>query len=151
MKLFKALKLKKKLIGEITKLKEQIKEKNSYIVGSLNSEKFDVNELYSELQIKLDGLVSLKFAINEANREIQSKIFVLSEQKALLSFWNEVSVVEGMQQLGYSDTIREYKVQVDEQKRNEMVKEFQKKIDALQEELDIFNYNTEIPWDSLTE
>ena len=30
--------------------------------------------------------------------------------------------------------------------RNQIVKEFQKKVDALQEELDTFNYTTEIPW-----
>ena len=49
MKLYKALKLKKKLIGEITKLKQMIKDKNSYMTGSLNGEKFDVPALYAEL------------------------------------------------------------------------------------------------------
>ena len=146
MKLYKALKLRKGLVGEITKLKQQIKEKNSYLIGSLNGEKFDVNKLYSELQEKINNLVGLKFAINEANSEIQSKIYVLSENKALIAFWNEVSVVEGMESKGYSDTLREYKVQVDESLRNEMVKALQTKVDALQEEIDKYNYTTDIPW-----
>jgi hypothetical protein len=148
MKLYKALKLRKNLVGEITKLKQQIKEKNSYLVGSLNGEKFDVNKLYEELQEKIDQLVGLKFVINEANREIQSKIYVLSEYKALIAFWNEVSVVEGSQTIGYSDNVREYKVQIDEKRRNEIVKEYQKKVDALQEEIDTYNYTTDIPWDT---
>jgi hypothetical protein len=93
----------------------------------------------------------LKFVINEANREIQAKIFVLSEYKALIAFWNEVSVVEGTQVAGYSDKIQNYVVQVDEAKRNELVKEFQKRVDALQEELDSYNFNTEIPWGDMTE
>ena len=147
MKLYKALKLRKSLVGEITKLKQQIKEKNSYLIGSLNGEKFDVNKLYSELQEKINNLVGLKFAINEANAEIQSKIYVLSENKALIAFWNEVRVVEGVESNVYSDTLREYKVQVDESLRNEMVKALQIKVDALQEEIDSYNYTTDIPWD----
>ena len=148
MKLYKALKLRKTLIGEIAKLKQQIKEKNSYLEGSLNAEKFDVNELYDELLKKIDELTGLKFAINIANGEIQNKIYVLSEYKALIAFWNEVSVVEGAQIHGYSETtVRNYKVHVDENKRNEIIKEFQMRVDALQEDIDVYNYTTEIAWD----
>ena len=146
MKLYKALKLRKQLIGEITKLKEQISEKNSYLVGSHNGEKYSVDEAYNELLSKIEKLTGLKYAINEANREIQSKIYILSEYKALIVFWNGVSVVEGAQTSGYAEVLREYKVQYDENKRNQIVKEYQKKVDALQEELDTFNYTTDIPW-----
>jgi len=148
MKLYKALKLRKKLVGEITKLKRQIQNKNSYVIGSLNGEKFDVNKLYTELKEKIEELVGLKFAINEANREIQSRIYVLSEYKALFVFWNEVSVTEGLvNNRGFGgDSNVEYKVQIDEHKRDEMLIEFQTKIDALQEEIDEYNYTTEIPW-----
>lgn len=146
MKLYKALKLRKGLIGEISKLKQQIKDKNSYLVGSQNGEKFSVDETYAELLKKIEMLTALKYVINEANREIQSKIYLLAEYKALITFWNEVSVVEGSQTSGYSEVLREYKVQYDENRRNVIVKDFQKKVDALQEELDTFNYNTDIPW-----
>lgn len=151
MKLYKALKLKKKLIGEITKLKQMIKDKNSYMTGSLNGEKFDVPALYAELKTKTDALVGLKYVINEANRDIQSLIYNLSEQKALIAFWNEVSVDEGVKAIGYSDKIAEYKVQIDEKKRNEMVAELQQKVDSLQEDIDTYNYTTEIPWGELGE
>jgi hypothetical protein len=148
MKLSKALKLKKGLVGEITKLKQQIKEKNSYLEGSKNGEKANVQELYDELLSKIDELTGLKFAINEANKEIQAKIYTLGEYKALIAFWNEVSVVEGAQVQGFSEAyVRNYVVQVDEAKRNEIVKNFQKRVDALQEEIDEYNYTTDIPWD----
>jgi hypothetical protein len=148
MKLYKALKLRKSLIGEITKLKQQIKEKNSYLEGSKNGEKFDVQKAYDELLSKIDELTGLKFVINEANKEIQAKIYTLAEYKALIAFWNEVSVDEGTKVASiYSEKVQSFVVQVDEAKRNEIVKNFQKRVDALQEELDEYNFTTEIPWD----
>jgi len=148
MKLHKALKLRKKLIGEIAQLKSQIQSKNSYLVGSLNPEKYNVPKLYKELMEKIDQLTGLKFVINEANREIQSKIYTLAEYKALIVFWNGVPVAEGTQEGGRfgSEALREYAVQVDEETRNAYVKEYQEKVDALQEEIDVYNYTTDIPW-----
>lgn len=151
MKLYKALKLRKNLIGEITKLKQQIKEKNSYLEGSKNGENFNVEEVYENLLSKIQELTGLKFVINEANREIQAKIYLLGEYKALIAFWNEVSVVEGTQVIGYSDKVQNYVVQVDEAKRDELVKQFQIRVDAIQEELDEYNYNTNIPWGDMDE
>lgn len=152
MKLYKALKLRKKLVGEVAKLKQQIQQKNSYTLGSLDPLKYSVNKMYAELQAKIDELIGLKFVINEANREIQSKIYTLSELKALVVFWNGVSVQEGDHMMGYSDAkIVTYKSQVDEICRNKMVEDFQKKIDALQEEIDTYNYTTDIPWGDKTE
>jgi len=151
MKLYKALKLRKNLIGEITKIKLQIRERNSYLEGSKNGEKFSVDTAYLELLDKIQELTSLKFVINEANREIQAQIYLLGEYKALIAFWNEVSVVEGTQIIGYGDKVQNYVAQFDEEKRNGLVKEFQKRVDAIQEELDEFNFNTEIPWGDMTE
>lgn len=154
MKLHKALKLRKKLIGEIAQLKAQIQVKNSYLIGSLNAEKYNVPKLYETLLQKVDELTGLKFVINEANREIQSKIYVLAEYKALISFWNGVSTAEGTQESGgfrFGEATREYKVQVDEETRNKYVKDFQTRVDALQEEIDTFNYTTDIPWGDLSD
>lgn len=151
MKLYKALKLRKHLVGEITKLKQQIKDKNSYLEGSKNGEKFKVDEAYELLLKKIEELTGLKFVINEANREIQAKIYLLGEYKALIAFWNEVSVVEGTQVIGYSDKVQNYVVQIDEATRNNIVADFQKRVDAIQEELDEYNFITEIPWGDMTE
>jgi hypothetical protein len=147
MKLHKALKLRKKLVGDIGRLKTQIQTKNSYSDGSLDANKYNVEKLYAELKSKINDLIGLKYAINEANREIQASIYTISEYKALIAFWNEVPVKEGKQMVGYSDiTTIEYHVQIDEAARNQMVAEFQTKVDALQEEIDTFNYTTDIPW-----
>jgi hypothetical protein len=147
MKLHKALKLRKSLTGDIARLKQQIQEKNSYMEGSLNAEKYSVPKLYEELQGKINELIGLKYAINEANREIQANIYTISEYKALIAFWNSVKVLEGEQIIGYSEGIsKKYFVQIDEEARNKMIAEFQLKVDALQEEIDTFNYTTDIPW-----
>jgi hypothetical protein len=151
MKLYKALKLRKNLVGEIAKLKNQIKERNSYLEGSKNGEKFNVGEAYEELLSKVEELTGLKFVINEANREIQAKIYLLAEYKALIAFWNEVSVVEGSQVIGYGDKVQNYVVQIDEAERNKLVEGFQKKVDALQDEIDEYNFTTEIPWGDMTD
>ena len=68
MKLYKALKERKNLIGDIAKLKQQIKAKNSYLEGSKNGENFNAEKTYLELLSKIDELTGLKFVINEANR-----------------------------------------------------------------------------------
>lgn len=147
MKLQKALKLRKKLVGDIARLKTQIHEKNSFTVGSLDADKYNVPKLYKELQDKINELIGLKYAINEANHEIQANIYTISEYKALIAFWNDVPVKEGKQMVGYSDiTTIEYHVQIDEATRNQIVADFQIKVDALQEEIDTFNYTTDIPW-----
>lgn len=153
MKLHKALKLRKKLVGEIAELKQQIQSKNSFLDGSLNPDKYSVPKMYDELLKKIDTLIGLKFVINEANREIQSKIYVLAEYKALIAFWKGVSTAEGKQAISrFSETATmDYKVQVDEETRNKYVKNFQDRVDALQEEIDTYNYTTDIPWDNVSD
>jgi len=144
MKLYKALKLKKKLVGEIAKFKEQIEKNNSYLVGSINSEKYDTHSNYELLQLKINELINLKLAINTANQKIQLKIYELSELKALISFWNDVSCIEGSVSSDYSTSIKEYKVHYDDTKRNHLIEQYQDKVDKIQEEIDTYNYTTDI-------
>jgi len=148
MKLHKALKLRKNLVGEIAKLKKQIQEKNSYLEGDINAEMFSTMKAVDLLTEKVNQLIGLKFAINEANQEIQSKIYLLSEHKALIAFWNTVPTDNGSKLVGYSqDNVKTYKVHITEGEVEERVTEFQKKVDALQEEIDVYNYTTDIPWE----
>jgi predicted RNA-binding protein Jag len=151
MKLHKALKKRKSLIGEIAHLKNLIKDKNSYLEGDRNAEKFDMTEANEKLMQKINELVGLKFAINEANQAIQSTIYTLTEYKALISFWNEVSVDEGVKLSRYKETPQTYDVHFDEKHRAELVNKYQKIVDALQEEIDTYNYTTDIPWDEPVE
>lgn len=147
MKLSKALKEKKRLASEIAQLKHLIYTKNSYIKGSNVPVKFKVDVLYSQLQKKVQELVNLKIVINEANHEIQSSIYLLGEYKAMISFLNALNVNEGPQFDGFrNETPVEYGVQFDEIVKNELMKEYQDKADALQDQIDTYNYTTEVSW-----
>lgn len=150
MRLQKALKLKKKITGEIAHLKTQIMSKNSYPEGSKNAVRFNIENLYENLLGKINELVGLKFAINEANREIQSKIYLLAEYKGLIEFWRSVNVTEGEHAMSvrYGESVmRNHLVTFNEEERDKKIKDFEEKIDALQEEIDTYNFTTEIPWD----
>lgn len=142
IRLQEAMKLKKKLIGDITHLKSKIRQKNSYLKGSNVSEKFKIITLTSQLDTKIDELIALKLVINEANRPIQELIYALSEYKALIDMWNSTSVTEGPVTGRFETAIQEYEVQVDELKRDEFVESLQKKIDGLQSEIDVYNNTT---------
>ena len=146
MKLYKALKIRKGLVGEIARLKHQLSTKNSFLVGSKNAEKFDAVSCEKQLMEKINELVTLKYIINEANREIQTKIYLLGEYKALISFWDSIDVNQGSHTGSYSDVIKEFDVHFTEEMCDEKVKEYQLKVNALQDEIDEFNHLTEIPW-----
>lgn len=145
MKLYKALKLKKKMAGEIAKLKQQISSKNSYNVGSLNAEKYNIKELETQLTDEIDDLINLKCEINRVNAPIQNLIYRLAELKGLVVLWESVSVIEGEQEPIFGREVKiEYKVQIDERERDQIVKALQERIDNIQEEIDIYNHTTEI-------
>jgi hypothetical protein len=146
MKLHKALKDKKKLVGEISRLKSRIGSKNCYSEGTVDPEKFDVKILYEELLRKTDELVKLKLVINDCNRAIQEKIYCLSEYKGLISWWSEVCTLEGEHLTGsYGDKIlRKYRSQIDEVSKEKIIHDLQEKVDLIQEELDTFNYTTDL-------
>lgn len=147
MKLQKALKEKKRLAAEIAELKTTINSKNSYTDESVK-DKFNINTLYKELIGKVESLINLKLMINEANKEIQGSIYKLSEYKSLISFLSGLNVYEGTKREGFTDNFVIYYTQIDEIERNEMKKELQKKADLIQDEIDTYNYTTDIPWNN---
>lgn len=152
MKLYKALKLRKRLIGDITNLKKLIGEKNSYLEGAINDERSDVNGMYTILLQKINKLAALKYVINEANREIQAQIYILSEYKALIKFMSDLDVSEGVIKMSrYGDSTALHKAHINEDVRDSIVKAYQIKVDAIQDEIDEFNYSTDIPWEDISD
>lgn len=152
MKLSRALKEKKRLGAEIAQFKNIIAVKNSFIEGAKVNDKFNVPEIYNELMEKVQELVNLKIAINEGNKEIQASIYMLGEYKSMIAFINIINVIEGPQPAQYGQTEGiTYEVQIDEIDRNELKKGFQDKADRLQDEIDTYNYTTDIPWGEVSE
>jgi len=143
MKLYKALKLKKTLAGEIITLQRQIQNKNSYLEGNNTPEKFNVHALMEKLGEKVADLIALKVAINRTNAGIQEDIFLLSEQKSYLQFLKNLSVREGVEP-GYGDSVKTYHAQYDELARDAEVIKTQKAIDEIQDRIDVYNHSMSI-------
>lgn len=142
----KALKEKKKMVGEIVQLKNLIHQKNSYIKGDGVSEKFPVVDLYDTLIGKVETLINLKHVINEANRDIQSVMYQQGELKSLISFWSQLPVGEGTMSAGYgaNSGMVTYVAQFDEIYKINRIGAIQGKIDALQDIIDTHNQTTMI-------
>lgn len=149
MKLSKALKEKKRLAAEIADLKRTIGSKNSYGEGvkEKTEENYIVPELYDELLGKIEDLVNLKLMINNANLDIQPLLYKLGEYRSMISFLNGLDSFEGTRRIGYGESTEEqYFAQFSEPEIDRMKKDYQKKADMLQDEIDTYNYTTEIPW-----
>lgn len=149
MRLSKALKEKNKLTSEIAKLSGLIRSKNSYRVSDeseilSNFNTFDLLNKYREL---VSDLVELKKIIAKYNEQIQDKIFLMSELKSEIQMLRGVSLEKGLVSLGYQGNMIEKSVQMTEPYVLEQIKLLEDKIEVLQEEIDLYNYSTEIPWE----
>ena len=99
---------------------------------------------------QIEKLVNLKILINDANEEIQAKIYQMSEYKSLISFWQGMPVVSGTittNSYGGGNSTINYIAQFSEVEKLEKIKESQKLVDSLQEDIDTHNFLTEIPFD----
>ena len=147
MKLYKALKLKNKLVGEINKLQSLISSKNSFIAGSDIT--YNVENLLTEWNSKKNKLISLKLAINEANNGIQENIYKLSEIKSSISLYNSLTTIKGKHYDGYSrDTVLEYDCQISEIEKENRIKNLEKQLEEIQESIDTYNYTIEIEFEN---
>lgn len=147
MKLHKALKLKKKLIGEIEALKSLVRERNSYAEGSLDPEKQSTPKYYETLIAKTEELIGLKVSMNDANRLIQGKIYRIAELKGIVSTLNGTSTKEGIHaDVGFRmvNADKTYHAQMSEEHVNSLKESIQTEIETLQDEIESYNFSTEI-------
>jgi len=143
MKLFQALKLKNKLVGEINNMKQLILQKNSLNSGEKNY--YDSKQLLVELKQYVKDLNMLKIAINVANLNIQESIYNLAETKALLTFVKSINTTEGtIKNRSFAGVNEdEYIVGINELEKNNLISEYQGLIDQLQDKIDIYNHTTD--------
>ena len=141
MKIYQAIKYKKKLQSEISELWNRFTQNNSIIKG--NTRNYDPSEVLKEIRMKTDELVNLKVALQKANKPIYSTIFNLAELKSLASYIKNTNTTSGITNR-YDDVQIEYEAQFSKNDIDNLVKVTQEEIGRLQEELDQFNYKTEI-------
>ena len=146
MTLQKALKLKKKLAGEIAKHASRMRTSNSKEVGTKSD--FNAEEEYNSWVEKTVQLIELKKKIYVANMPIVDKIFRLAELKGMIQTLKAVPTKEGKARLsGYGSNAGEqvdYEAVISSDQVNSKIEEWEVEIEILQDELDEFNAKTDI-------
>jgi hypothetical protein len=143
MNIKQALKLKNKLISQIKEQFQIAKEYNSIEEG--NTRRFSVVDALAESENLTKELVELKTRIHAANAPVYGKIFEMSELKSLVKELKSIPTVEGKVSTRYGSSVPEIKsVEIDAKTMSNMIKSVEKRIEALQDELDIHNATTTI-------
>jgi len=145
MKIYQAMKAKKKLITEIDQLKSKVRDNNSFPVGKKVN--YDAKVMLEQLMAKSLDLVKLKSQIMKATMPIYPKLHAMSEMKSMASFLKGVPHQEGLiSQHSFRGEVtpQEYKCVMNEVELSKMVTEMENSLEATQEEIDGFNHTTDI-------
>jgi hypothetical protein len=142
--LSKALKIKNRIAKEVKDLQTIIAQNNSYVTG--NNPSFNVEDSYKELIVLRKKLGELKIKINSANAGMIEKMVEINELKSHITFLRTIDTKEGQVPASrYGDgNMIDKSVTFNAKQIKDKEKETQKKIDAIQDEIDRFNANTTI-------
>ncbi|MCF6240521.1 MAG: DIP1984 family protein [Bacteroidales bacterium] len=142
MKVYQALKEKKKLVAAINQLSELIKSNNSIQIE--NEFEFNVNELLQERKEKVSELLHLKMRLHKTAMQVQILIFELSELKQELKMYREIDTQQGVVNPNYSDLQITKKVQLSKADVLKLIENTNRRIDELQNKIDEFNYTHDL-------
>ena len=142
MNIKQALKYKNKLVTQIKELYEIAKAHNSIEQG--NPRRYSAREAINKAEELAVALVELKTQIHMANAPVYGLIFKMSELKNQVKQIKSIPVNEGTvtERYGSVSTIKEVELNIVE--RDNLVKELENKIEAIQDALDTHNANTQI-------
>ena len=144
MTIKQALKQKNKLIKQIGENTKLMQEYNSIEVG--NERPYSSIILLAQITEGTKELANLKTKIHIANTPVLEDIFLMSELKSIAQSLKKMDCTEGKSN---RDRYRmeselvltsEFSLVV----RNNMIKNLEERIEHLQDEMDVFNSNTEI-------
>jgi ribosomal protein L29 len=144
MNIKQALKEKNKLvkrIGENTKLMQDF---NSIEVG--NQRPYSTTELKNQLIKDRSELANLKAKIHLANTPVLEEIFYMAELKSMIQSLKKMDCTEGKSNRDRYRMESELVLtsEMSLVQRNETISDLEKKIEEIQDKLDVFNSNTEI-------
>lgn len=150
--LARGMKVKNRLTGRLSSLWKDITSYNSTIKGS---ESIDVKPLYERYNKGQELLISLKVAIATATTPMTKNLVEMSELRGLVKNLGGLITTHGIQHANAYRRVQdekplEYIAQFRKQDVDKLVKEYETRIDTLQEELDTFNHKATIEIDSET-
>jgi hypothetical protein len=144
MNIKQALKLKNKLIKSISENTKLLQQYNTVEVG--NPRPYSSTVLMVEISKATDELIDLKSKIHRANAPMFEKIFEMSELKSAIKGLQKLDCTEGKSNRDRyrmeSELVLTSEISLVD--RNEFIKKLEDRIEQIQDEMDVFNSNTEI-------
>ncbi|MBQ9337965.1 MAG: hypothetical protein IJS14_11790 [Lentisphaeria bacterium] len=144
--LVRAFKERTRIVRQMQKAIQLLKEENSVIEGGVRS--IEIRQTYAEYTRLCAKLIELKKAISRANAGIVDRLVELAEIKGICQQINYIPVKEGKQEARYEES--ESQVFVADLKKAEIAAEreaLHARMDALQDEIDEFNARTLIEFE----
>jgi hypothetical protein len=144
MNIKQALKLKNKLIKTIAENTKLLQQYNTVEVG--NPRPYSPTILLGSITRTTTELYELKSKLHRANAPMFEKIFEMSELKSTIKAMQKLDCTEGKSNRERfrmeSELILTSEISLVE--RNVFIKKLEDRIEELQDEMDVFNSNTEI-------
>ena len=144
MNIKQALKLKNKLIKSISDNTKLLQQYNTVEVG--NPRPYSPTLLMGDISKSTYELIEIKSKIHRANAPMFEKIFEMSELKSNIKSLQKLDCTEGKSNRDRyrmeSELVLTSEVSLVE--RNEIIRGMEDRIEELQDEMDVFNSNTEI-------
>jgi hypothetical protein len=144
MNIKQALKLKNKLIKSIADNTKLLQQYNTVEVG--NPRPYSPTILLGSITKTTTELVELKSKLHRANAPMFEKIFEMSELKSTIKVVQKLECTEGKSNRDRyrmeSELVLTSEISLVD--RNEFIKKLEDRIEQIQDEMDVFNSNTEI-------
>ena len=142
MNVKQALKQKNKLVTEMKAAYSILQKYNSIEEG--NPRRYSMTNTLEKIKTLQAELVELKTKIHKANQPVYDKIFALAELKGMIKELKKVSTEEGKVNERYGSVVSVKEVELNIVEIEAIVSKLQDRVEALQNELDIHNSNTQI-------
>jgi len=144
MNIKQALKLKNKLIKSISENTKLLQQYNTVEVG--NPRPYSPTILMGAITRTTDELIALKSKLHRANAPMFENIFEMSELKSTIKAIQKLDCTEGKSNRDRyrmeSELVLTSEISLVD--RNEFIKKLEDRIEQIQDEMDVFNSNTEI-------
>lgn len=141
LSLSKAMKVKNRLAGRLSKYQSSIQAYNSVLEGRKGE--VDVAALDKLRAEVVEALISLKTAITDGSRGLQETIYRLAEKKSEIEFLNSVNTRHGSELVYGHTTPQVYVATIQMKEVGERVKKLESEIDELQDRIDAYNAHPE--------
>lgn len=135
--LYKALKLKKRLAGRLAQTNQDIRIYNSVLASKFGE--VNVSELFDQRTALINALVELKVILEQCSVDVKSEMIQLAELKSENDFLRGLNTRHGKETHDYQNTEVEYTAFYKKADVDKQVKNNERTIDEVQDELDKYN------------